>query len=365
MCIRLVVFATTLLLVTGRPALGCTCVPLPTGVTAASDVAAWRAEHIDAIFAGKVVSIKLNWKLLDAKIGDLVPADLEHENPTLDVQIDVSKSYRGNQQARVKLKTGLGGGDCGFGFQIDKEYLVYASKDETGALATSICTGTDLLEDSGANLAYLRGEDPETVQAKSRSPNGTICGQLILPQTVNTEDSQVLLLRDGDGSPVPVESADPAEDGSFCIEEIPIGKYVLLFVHGAVDAPSTFAYYPGVVNRTNATTIELSATRLHPSLKFDVPHQQTYSVSGTVSSAENSGLLSESKVMLFSMSQPSLALAYGQDVAENGSFTFSQVLPGEYWAIVSVDGNGTWWTRKVKVTVAGNVGNLALQLVSK
>lgn len=64
------------------------------------------------------------------KIGDLVPADLEDENPTRDVQIDVSKSYRGNQQARVKLKTGLGGGDCGFGFQIDKEYLVYASKDE-------------------------------------------------------------------------------------------------------------------------------------------------------------------------------------------------------------------------------------------
>ena len=360
---RFVVFAPILFLLSGTSAFACTC--SPPGTTAASDLAAWRAEHVDAIFVGRVADIKVRWKLLDAKIGELVPADLEDDNPTLAVQVNVSKAYRGNQSGGVQISTGLGGGDCGFDFQVGMEYLIYAHKDETGALSTNICTGTDLLEDSGANLAYLRGDSPTTIEKKSVSPNGKICGRLILPQAIGTQDSRVLLLRSGRGSPLPVDDADPAEDGSFCTGEIPVGKYVLLFVYGAADAPSTFAYYPGVVNEADATTVEITPTRLQANLTFNVPLQQTYSVSGAVSSAGDSALLAESKVILFSVSQPALSLAYGQDVEQNGSFTFPRVLPGEYWAVASVDGSGAgkWWTRKVKVTVGGNIVDLALQLM--
>jgi hypothetical protein len=99
-------------------------------------------------------------------------------------------------------------------------------------------------------------------------------------------------------------------------------------------------------------------------LVFKIPAQATFSVSGTVSNSGNPELPARVMVMLISTSQP--LLAYTADAATGGSFVFNQVLPGEYWAIVTVDANveSKWSTRKARVEVDGNIAHLSLELIA-
>ncbi len=45
---------------------------------------------------------------------------------------------------------------CDFNFQADKTYLVYAFKNKDGSFLTNICTPTNLLENAGKDLDFLR-----------------------------------------------------------------------------------------------------------------------------------------------------------------------------------------------------------------
>jgi len=99
--------------------------------------------------------------LKEAQIGDVistVATGLDRDGPLILVSLEVLHSYRGDQRKHMWLSTGLGGGDCGFDFEVGKQYLVYAFKDETGELSTNISTRTTRLEKSSENLAYPRGK---------------------------------------------------------------------------------------------------------------------------------------------------------------------------------------------------------------
>jgi hypothetical protein len=125
------------------PVFGCTCAAPPREVKTASELAAWA--RADAIFEGKVESVELRWKLKEAQIGDVIPTvatDLDQDGPVILVSLEILHSYRGDQRKPMRLSTGLGGGDCGFDFEVGKQYLVYAFKDEAGELSTNICTRT-------------------------------------------------------------------------------------------------------------------------------------------------------------------------------------------------------------------------------
>jgi hypothetical protein len=120
------------------PVFGCTCAAPPPEVKTASELAAWT--RTDA---------------------------------------EVLHSYRGDKQKPMRLSTGLGGGDCGFDFEVGKEYLVYAFKDETGELSTNICTRTTRLEKSSENLAYPSGKRvaPAANKEASTRTTGHSCGR--------------------------------------------------------------------------------------------------------------------------------------------------------------------------------------------
>ena len=68
--------------------------------------------------------------------------------------------------------------------------------------------------------------------------------------------------------------------------------------------------------------------------------------------------------MLISSSQP--LLVYTSDAATSGSFVFDQVLPGEYWAVVTVAPGieSKWSTRKSRVEVVGDTTHLSLELIA-
>ncbi len=346
------------------PVVACKCVSPPTGLTA-RDLARWNASGGgDAIFEGRVELVEWKWTLMEAKVGDLIPADLEQGPPFMQVSLGVSRSYRGVQDKNIQVRTGLGGGDCGFDFEVGKQYLVFASKDESGRLSTGICDGTTLLEERQASLSYLRGE-PVT-SGNTALPTGKLCGRVVRAG-LNSADSQVLLLRVGSKSPIPNDEAELGRDGSFCAADVIPGKYYLVFMNRAQDSPTSFVFFPGVAKSTDATAIEVKSGQANPEIVFNVPPQQGFSVSGSVHTSSKSGLPPECKVTLLNADPLSFLLAYSENIASNGSFDFSQVLPGRYWGfvIIASDTASSWLTRKVEVDVSVEVANLSLELIAK
>jgi hypothetical protein len=310
----------------------------------------------------------LKWAFLEAKVGDVIPADIEAHPPFMQVSFDVSRSYRGAQTKNIRIKTGVGGGDCGFDFEVGKQYLVYAFADESGDLFTGICSETALLEESRANLTYLRGEPiaSEGVERNNPVAAGKLCGRVVRTG-LDFTDSQILLLRVGNGSPIPTDGVDLASDGSFCANGVIPGKYHVVFINGAEGSPTSFAFFPGVVKSSEADAVEVKSGQPNSKIVFNVPPQPTFSVRGTVHASRKAALPTECKVALMRTDPSSFALTYTQDVGPNGYFDFQRVLPGEYWAFVVVDSDAAsnWLTRKAQVDVEVTVANLSLELIAK
>jgi len=145
------------------------------------------------------------------------------------------------------------------------------------------------------------------------------------------------------------------------------GKYHLLFVNRAEDSPTSFVFFPGVVKSSEASVIEVKSDQANSEFVFNIPPQPTLSVSGTVRASNKSALTAECKVALLSAEPFSFLLAYSQDVAPSGAFYFPKVLPGKYWAIVTVDSDSVsnWLTRKAEVALDVGVSDLSLELIAK
>jgi hypothetical protein len=345
---------------------GCTCAAPTTQVKTTSGFAAQN--RADAIFEGKVERVELGWKLKEVQIGDVIPTvatDLDRDSPVLLVSLEVLHSYRGDQQKATRLSTGLGGGDCGFDFEVGKRYRVYAFKDEAGELSTNICSGTILLEKSGRNSADPHGKHVAPVANKGvTTATNKLCGRVVPTDANGSIDSQILLVRLGRKSPVPDNEAGADRDGPFCLTDLNPGKYHLLFVNRIEESLTSFVYFPGVTDPSEATAIDIIPGHPPPDLVFKIPAQATFSVSGTVSSSDHPQLPAAVRVILMSASQP--LLAYTADAATNGSFVFNNVLPGEYWATVTVDPSveSKWSTRKAQVEVVGDTTHLSLELIA-
>lgn len=98
-----------------------------TSVFACSCAEATSTEQFDdatAVFVGRVKSIS-------------------EDGYSRSVDFEVSESRKGSVAENVTVTTGLGYGDCGFNFEVDREYVVYTRGQEQ--LSTDICIGTSLL----------------------------------------------------------------------------------------------------------------------------------------------------------------------------------------------------------------------------
>lgn len=361
-----VVFAVAL---SSAPVLGCTCVSFPPGAGTARDLAEWRANRSDAIFEGRVESVELKWVVMEAKVGAFIPADIEEDSPEMQVSFDVSRSYRGEQQKIIQIRTGVGGGDCGFDFHVGEQYLIYAFADESGKLSTGICSGTAPLEERRTDLSYLRGEPIASENAPTNTPKATgkICGRVVRAG-LDFADSQILLLAVGKKSPIPSDEAELNPDGSFCATDVTPGKYYVLFMNRAADSPTTsFVFFPGVSRSSEAEQVEVRSAQANSPIVFNIPSQPTFSVSGTVLVSNKSALPVDSKVILLNADPLSFLQAYSQEIAPTGSFNFAQVLPGKYWVFVAVESDfaSKWLTRKLEMDVNASTTNLSLELIAK
>src|SRR5947207_1989223 len=89
----------------------------------------------DAVFTGTVRSLSV----FSVERGE---GSFKYKVEQVSVRLQIADLFRGELVgAEVEVITGMGGGDCGYHFERDKQYLVYASKFEN-RLHTSICTRT-------------------------------------------------------------------------------------------------------------------------------------------------------------------------------------------------------------------------------
>jgi hypothetical protein len=138
MIIRTIVISIAILL-SVTAAFACRCII--NGAGACQDY--W---NMPVVFSGRVVQIE------DIKSGT---GDLY--NPSKKVRFAVIDAFRGITGETVELHTGSGGGDCGFAFELNESYLVYAGNNNEGKLSTSICTRTRTLAKAAEDIEYILG----------------------------------------------------------------------------------------------------------------------------------------------------------------------------------------------------------------
>ncbi|HWZ96634.1 MAG TPA: hypothetical protein VN025_02645 [Candidatus Dormibacteraeota bacterium] len=368
MRIALLLMILAALLVIPAPSIACSCVPPLPEFKTPLKLAELAAEHADAVFEGTVSRAELKWNAIEAQVGDLVSASMEQDYPHMLVSFDAPRFYRGKQPASVQVRTGLGGGDCGYRFEVGKRYLVYAYSNTAGELATGICSDTALIEDSEINLQFLRGEPivSDARYSRRRVEPGTLCGRAI-HNGLSSEDGQVYLFNVAENSPVPSDEADLDDSGSFCATDLTPGKYRLLLVDGTNDAPTAFAFLTNAGQPADIATVEVTAGRSNPLLTLEVPIQNTFSITGKVQLRNASTLPEDCRVFLLNADHELFVLSYSQNIGPNGSFTIPRVISGKYWAFVEIESDNSleWQTKKMEVEVTENIANLSLQLVKK
>ena len=100
----------------------------------------------------------------------------------------VNKAFHGAEAMEVEVLTGSGGGDCGYGFQLGGQYVVYAYRDNSNRLVTSICSRTRPASDADADLAYFRN-------LPKVESGGTIFGEIKLQRRNDTHGRDVTPLK--------------------------------------------------------------------------------------------------------------------------------------------------------------------------
>jgi hypothetical protein len=139
------------------PAYACDCVIPPSVETELS--------QSDAVFSGKVISIKEKRSAAGYAKKEII--------------FEVYQTWKGVEESQIKITTGQGGGDCGYHFVPDGEYLVYGRNSEMygeSQLSTGICDRTVDLAAANEGLKLLgKGDVPvKQVEIVSENMKGTI-----------------------------------------------------------------------------------------------------------------------------------------------------------------------------------------------
>lgn len=148
--------------------------------------------------------------------------------PGTHVTFEVTEAFVGMERRgkQIEIRTAMGGGDCGYPFEVGRSYLVYAFEDQQGLLVTNICSRTAETERAEADLAYLRS-------LPSREPYGYVYGMAGNAETEGQFDQTLRTWIPSGLSGVTVTLTGPiksrqqitGDDGSFRFDRLPPGKY--------------------------------------------------------------------------------------------------------------------------------------------
>ncbi len=163
--------------------------------------------YLDADFVGEVLSRRV------------MPSDDKLTFDRVLFQVRVLESFRGTEKVGevVGIRTGFGGGDCGYRFKIGVKYLIDASRNGDGFI-TGICSLTAPIQDSEVELRSLRrlavGQRmPDLVGVLMRGTE-TDDGENVTPLSGVTVQAKRVA-----GGSAQTTATDAA--GSFTFEELP------------------------------------------------------------------------------------------------------------------------------------------------
>jgi hypothetical protein len=114
--------------------------------------------------------------------------------------------------------TGLGDADCGYGFRLGGQYLVYAYRQKDGSLYTGICSRTRPLSEAADDLAYIRG-------LSSTKPGATVFGQVQGRSKTGEQLRAVKGARIIIEGPAKLVEATTDEKGRYRVSDLPPDKY--------------------------------------------------------------------------------------------------------------------------------------------
>ena len=199
-----------------RDASACTC--LQSG-PACQDY--WRA---GAVFLGRVDSISRQ----AAKQSSRLPG-------TRRVTLTVIEAFSGVSPGTIEVRTGMGGGDCGYGFRQGAEYVVYAQRNEEGQLTVSMCSRTRQVEQASDDLSYARAiasgaQMPSRVVFEAAIAQRSLSRRAAAGEPRPLPDVGVTLERDGAVTKAATDAA-----GRFTLEGLPAGRYNV-----SLDLPEQF-----------------------------------------------------------------------------------------------------------------------------
>ena len=182
--------------------------------------AAWNES---VVFVGTVVELSRDTRQPDRKATVEVNGFLGTH-----AIFEVAEGFIGIEGLRkqVEVRTGMGGGDCGYSFQRGEKYVVYASESKDGTLVTSICSRTMHEDRAQADLAYLR-------QLPKAGPLGYIYGIVADGGAPAHFDKALGTWQQSDIGGATVTLAGPGrraqmvtgDDGAFRFDGLPPGQY--------------------------------------------------------------------------------------------------------------------------------------------
>jgi len=144
-----IVIVLVAMLLPPRPVFACTC--------AAPESPATGFAHADAVFVGTVTGISGQApapSLLD-RLRSWVGLPVTGAFFARQLSVRVSDSWKGVTTADIEIHTGFGDADCGYNFRVGSQYVIYATKGQTG-FETSICLRTIEVASGAADLQYLQ-----------------------------------------------------------------------------------------------------------------------------------------------------------------------------------------------------------------
>jgi len=194
-------------------AVACSCARAPQPCEAYADAS--------AVFVG-TVTLSTRTKI---KEGD-------YESTKRLVRFHVDRPLVNVEAGDLEIMTGLGDADCGYGFRLGGQYLVYAYGDDKKTLSTSICTRTRPLSHADADLEYISG-------LSKAPPGGTISGEVRLGRSSGAYERLVPLkdVRISFAGPKQFEVKTDAE-GKYSISGLPLGTYKI-----RIDEPEGLSTY--------------------------------------------------------------------------------------------------------------------------
>jgi Carboxypeptidase regulatory-like domain len=219
------------------------------------------------------------------------------------ISFTVVERYRGVSSSHVTIAVGPAGQRCSLSFKVGREYLVYASRAETGAWTTSACSRTRAVEDAASDLAYARAVNDGT------APTGQISGQVVAASTPVANVLVTVTAEHDAGS----QTATTNQAGDFTVPSRGPGRYRV-----AVTSPAGYATDDG------STVVDLRDSRSCAS----VEHRLYYngSVRGRVVNATGRPVAG----LTIELATAPAAVVAKTVTDDRGRYQFVRVSPGRF-----------------------------------